>query len=74
MNIFVNKNVSRETFFHVKHDTRYKIIESKGTQSQKLISDYLSMCVYINYNVRLILGAILLYQIYIKLSMFHVKH
>ena len=50
--------------FHVKHYpretyARYKTIESKGTQRQKSISDYLSMCVYINYNVRIILGAIL---------------
>lgn len=50
--------------FHVKHfpretHVRNKIIESKGTQRQKLISDYLSMCAYINYNVRIILGTIL---------------
>ena len=45
--------------YHVKHIVRYKIINAKGTQRQKLISDYLSMCVYINYNARIILGTIL---------------
>lgn len=52
--MFHVKHCSRETFC-----VRYKIINAKGTQRQKLISDYLSMCVYINYNARIILGTIL---------------
>lgn len=51
--------------FHVKHCPRetYCTLQNnriKGERkAKKLISDCLSMCVYINYNVRIILGTIL---------------
>lgn len=51
--MFHVKRCPRETY------VRYKIINAKGTQRQKLISDYLSMCVYINYNDCIILGTAL---------------